>query len=441
MVAVPDIYSVRRPNVKRSLQGTLVMPLLRLPRLSAGLQQGGNLLRQGAATGGQRLWTGTSNLTGLAQRGLTGVGQLAQQAKPLLSQAAATVSNSIKPTADAAKQVVKFTANRQPAQPIGAGGLINLAIAPRYFGLDRPVGASTNPLRTVTARPFDRTRQLAGTGLRAGNRLATLATIPAVYQAVTQHIPRKVLHNLYGDVPLAPEEKQTVIQNTTGMNAWPLLARGAAAASGLSRDPWDQAIGQNLRTAVPAYLGYELQKAHQQSPVMAYGVDALRSATPVGLATTLGLHSLHQPTPPQVNIPPLQQLVQLARTSADNAWSGQLLDSYVPKDVVRQTPEDISVQASNLVHTVGSAVPDQLRPVARDAFRSLLNPVNPTNIAATQGVIDHVVTSPQARNILDLLAYKNRLKAQRGVLNAATQVHSMGSLLTPPVPTPNRRFP
>ena len=405
------------------------MPLPRLPRLSAGLQQGGNLLRQGAATSRQLLQTGTSNLTGLAQRGLAGAGQLAQQAKPLLGQAAATISNSIKPTVDATKQVVKFTANRQPTQPMGAGGLLNLAIAPRYFGLDRPVGASTNPLRTATARPFDRTRQLAGTGLRAGNRLATLAAIPAVYQAATQNIPRQVLHNLYGDVPLSPDEQQTVIQNTTGMNAWPLLARGVAAASGLSRDPWDQTIGQDLRTLAPAQLGYELHQAHQRAPGITYGLDALRSVTPVGLATTLGLQSLHQSTPPQVNSPPLPQLMQLARTPAANAWSGQLLDSFIPKDVVRQTPAGLSGQARNLIHTTAKAIPEQARYAARRPFRDLLNSVNSDNMATAQGIIDHVVTSPQARNILDLLTYKNRLKAHHGVQNAATQARFAGSLL------------
>ncbi len=195
------------------------------------------------------------------------------------------------------KFVAGVPAGEAFAPTLGAGmrNTARAAFKPRYPGLDRPAGVA------ALARPLDRTRAAMGTGLRASNAAAMGLSGAGIGYGALVNYPKRVAQTV-GNVAGFPTTND---YDTARQNA-------IAAAPGVYGELGKQVVGlgdqsaaSKLTTdvvkdvAVPT-IRNDIYTARQNNPGWYGMVDTMRSTTPVGLATTLGIRALGSSQPPDV---------------------------------------------------------------------------------------------------------------------------------------------
>lgn len=316
------------------------MPLLKsIPRLA------GNLLQTATIAGQRAIGTGLQRAGQTATRvgaGLARTGQQALQGAGRLGQTAIQAGRN---TVEAAKPVARFMGNRPAEQPLGRKGLLRLMVSPNYPGLDRPVGMSRSVVKPVAPRPYDRTRQAIGHGLRWGGRAGTALAAPGVVYGGLYAGPQNALANFFvRDDP----EFRSHAQANTGLAAVDNGLRLGYAATGLSSHPYDQFIGKQVRQNALPWLGNELHYSRQTRPGMHAVMDLLRSATPAGAAITAGLRQLAQQRTLKPVPPDMQESLKLLGSSPEKAIVGPALNRLIPANInkstgsfVRNLPTDV----------------------------------------------------------------------------------------------------
>lgn len=235
-------------------------------------------------------------------------GAAGRKAVQQIGSAGVRVGAAASAAAAKAKQVAtpaaKFVSGYNESQ-VGAvpRAVARAAISPRYPLLDRPGNESIlQTMRTLRSpaaagtRVFDRTRQLAAHGLRAGNTTASLGTAGAAIHGGLYAVPSDITQAVGAGTSRKPTPDQ--IRSVTGVNAPRFYLNALQHAVFPANDPLSQLVARHYRTAGLAGFRNMVDRSRKDYPGLMGAVDVMRSVTPFGALTTGAVNAIRSDQPP-----------------------------------------------------------------------------------------------------------------------------------------------
>jgi hypothetical protein len=255
--------------------------------------------RAGNSDAGCGTWAGQNNIMRFHK-----IAQLGRQAAMEKTGFSRTVLKALQ---GAGGKVTRGVTGVPVGQPIKALDLGRAIINPRYPGLDRPPGLSTEgflkplkpkgPLSIVpkgwnppkpkseTPRVLDRTRQSTANALRLINKAVPIgtATAAAVGSAnqIMYHQPASYAQQIGQLANLTSDEIEELTKSIQGSNALRLLPHSLSRNDPVARALWRE-TGREVYPGMQRSAAYRLREHPTRSAV----IDTVRSLSPFGLALT-----------------------------------------------------------------------------------------------------------------------------------------------------------